>query len=265
MPPRKDVVFIHGTWGNGPDVWAEMAPEFEKRGFRTHTPTLRHHERSSAGITAGIDSGVATLSLLDYVDDLSACVGAVASEAGAPPLIVGSSMGGLLAQIVAARSPHAGVILLAPAPASGMFAFYPSILRIFFRHFAQTGFWRKPLLPEWKAFRWGVANEQDEDEAREFFDVLCAESGRAYAEMAFWFLDAKRASRVDTDCINAQVLVFGGGKDRVIPERIPRLTAQRYKNGTYVRLPASDHLMMLGAQLPNTMRHVDSWLAGNSL
>ena len=83
--------------------------------------------------------------------------------------------------------------------------------------------------------------------------------------MALWFMDPARASRVETHCISAPVLVFGGGQDRVIPERIPRLTAQRYKNRTYVRLPASDHLMMLGAQLPNTMRYVDSWLAGNGL
>ncbi len=228
-----------------------MAPELEKRGFRAHTPTLRLHERSRLDST----SGIATLSLLDYVDDLSETVRAL----DAPPLIIGSSMGGLLAQLVAARNPHNGLILLAPAPGAGMFAFYPSIMRIFLRHFAQTAFWRKALLPEWKSFRWGVANEQDEEAAREFFDTLCAESGRAYAEMAFWFLGARHASHVDTDSINGPVLVFGGGRDRVIPERIARLTAQRYRNGTYVRLPESDHLMMFGGQLQRTLSHIDAW------
>ncbi len=249
---KRDVVFIHGTWANGPDVWGEMAPELEKRGYRTHTPTLRHHDRP---LLEGAED-IATLSLLDYVDDLSETVRAF----DAPPLIIGSSMGGLLAQLVAARNPHVGVILLAPAPAAGMFGLYPSIMKIFIRHFAQTNFWRKPLMPEWETFRWGVANEQNEADARKFFDTLCAESGRAYAEMALWFLDRRQASRVHTQSIGGPVLVFGGGKDRVIPERIARLTAERYENGSYVRLPKSDHMMMMGAQLGNTMRYIDAWL-----
>lgn len=257
MYSQKDAVLIHGTWGNGPDVWGEMAPEMEKHGFRVHTPTLRHHELPL------LDGAlkIANLSLLDYVEDLSRYI----KELEAPPLIVGSSMGGLLAQLVAAGNPHVGVILLAPAPACGMFPYYPSMMRIFLNHFTQWGYWRKPLFPEWRTFRWGVANEQKEEDALEFFKTLCTESGRAYAEMAFWFLDPKRASRVDVKAIRTPVLVFGGGRDRVVHPRIARLTAKRYKHGCYVHLPESDHMMMMGAELKNTMQHIDQWLHVNNL
>jgi len=257
MSAQKNVLFIHGTWENGTKAWEEMAPEMEKRGFCVHTPTLRHHELPFLEGALKI----ANLSLLDYVEDLSRHL----QELESPPLLVGCSMGGLLAQLVAARNPHVGVILLAPAPAYGMFPFYPSMMRIFFNHFVQGGFWHKALFPEWETFRWGVVNEQSEDYALEFYKTLCTESGRAYAEMALWFFDAKRASHVDVNAINTPVLVFGGGKDRVVHPRIARLTAKRYNNGSYIHLPKSDHMMMVGAELKNTMQHIEQWLAVNNL
>ena len=253
MSADRHIVFVHGTWGNGPDTWSEMAPEMRRRGFTVHTPTLRHHELPLGEGAARI----ATLSLRDYVEDLVGYVEQLAS----PPLIFGSSLGGLLAQLVAARTPHLGLALFAPAPAYGMFNAYPSMARVFLRHFAQWGFWRKPLYPVWSSYRWGVANEQPRDEARALFATCCTESGRAYAEMALWWLDPGRAARVEVEAIDTPVLVFGGGRDRVVHPRIARLTAARYHNGTYVHLPDSDHMMFRGRELPITLRHLDRWLA----
>lgn len=253
----REILFIHGTWGNGPDTWSEMAPEMEKRGFAVHTPTLRHHELPFVEGSVKI----ATTSLLDYVEDLKRTAEALEE----PPLIFGVSMGGLLAQLVGARVPHRALALFAPAPAWGMWNLYPSMLRIFLHHFLQWGFWRKPLFPEWSAFRWGVANEQTEERAFSFFKTSCAESGRAYTEMALWWADRKKASWVDLEKIDTPVIVFGGGRDRVVHPRISRLTAARHRRGRYVHLARSDHMMILGHELPNTLRYLDAWMEENEL
>lgn len=248
---------IHGTWGNGPDTWAQMVPEMERRGYVVHTPTLRYHDLPFLEGAVKI----ARLGLLDYVEDLKNYV----EKLEKPPLIFGVSMGGLLAQLVAARTRHPGLVLFAPAPAYGMLNLYPGMIRIFLHHFLQWGFWRKPLYPEWNAFRWGVANEQPEDKAFEFFKTSCTESGKAYSQMAFWWLDPLRSSRVNVREINSPVLVFGGGKDRVVHPRISRLTATRYQKGTYIHLPDSDHLMILGHMLPTTLKYLDEWFEQNGL
>ena len=243
---------VHGTWGNGPDTWAEMIPQMKKRGYVVHTPTLRYHDLPLLEGSVKI----ARLGLLDYVEDLINYV----EKFDKPPLIFGVSMGGLLAQLLAARTAHLGLVLFAPAPAWGMFNLYPSMIRIFYNHFLQWGFWRKPLYPEWNSFRWGVANGQPEEKAFEFFKTSCTESGRAYTQMAFWLLDPLRSSLVDVQKIKTPVLVFGGGKDRVVHPRISRLTANRYPAGRYVHLPDSDHLMILGPMLPVTLEYLDEWL-----
>ena len=95
MVDAKHVVLIHGSWGRGEQLAAARAA-FEERGYTAHTPTLRHHELPSHEGAMK----VASLSLRDYTDDLVAFVNSLDS----PPLLVGHSMGGLLAQLVAART-----------------------------------------------------------------------------------------------------------------------------------------------------------------
>jgi pimeloyl-ACP methyl ester carboxylesterase len=251
METGLHIVLIHGTWGHS-GIWSEMIPELEARGLNVHAPTLRHHELPF--LEGALKIG--NLSLLDYVEDLVEFV----NYLDPPPIIAGISMGGLLAQLVAARCRHKGLILLSPAPAAGMFTFYPSMMRMFYKYFIRWGFWKKPMYPLWEEWRWGVVNQQTHETAVNFFNSLKTESGRAYCEMAFWFLDPKKSSQVDIDRINTPVLVFGGSKDRVVAPRICRLTAKRYKKADYVEFPESDHVMIVGRELKNTMNHIDRWL-----
>ena len=112
MSDTRHVVLIHGNWSRGEQLAAARAA-FEARGFTAHTPpTLRYHELP---IHEGAMK-VASLSLRDYADDLVAFVNSLES----PPLLVGHSMGGLLAQLVAARTRHTGLVAACPAPASGV-------------------------------------------------------------------------------------------------------------------------------------------------
>ena len=254
---KKEIVLIHGTGGHGSN-WEEIRAELEPRGYTLHTPTLRYHELPVEEAA----SKIGTVRLLEYVNDLVDFINTLEE----PPIIGGGSMGGLLAQLVAARAASKGLFLMSPAPAWGMFPFYPSTTKAFYKHFLQWGFWRKPLYPDWEAFRTCAVNEHSEEKARELFTKLNLESGRAYAEMAMWFLDPHRSSWVDVDAITVPVLVVGGAKDQMVPPRIAQLTAARYKeNGKLAVLPNSDHLVMIGKELKNTMREFDQWVAENNI
>lgn len=120
MSTTKHVVLIHGAWSRG-DSWGPARAALEERGYTVHTPTLRHHELP-------LHDGamkIAPLSMRDYNDDLVALVDSLDS----PPLIVGLSLGGLLAQLVAARTRHSGVVAACPSPSPGVFALTPTTLR----------------------------------------------------------------------------------------------------------------------------------------
>ncbi len=249
----KHVVLIHGTWGNG-DSLADARRAFEARGYRVHTPTLRHHDLP---LQEGADM-VAPLSVRDYADDVAALIDSLDS----PPLVVGHSLGGLIAQLAAARTRHAGLVAATPAPARGIFAAYPGTLRVFGGHYLQRRPWSKPLYPaSWRVFRRYVTNASDERLVRELHSVLVCESGRVYCELPFWFLDRAKATAVDFAAVTGPVLAIGARRDRLVNRRVARATAKRYPQGTYVEIPASDHLVLHGKSLPVTMARIDEWAA----
>jgi pimeloyl-ACP methyl ester carboxylesterase len=260
MSDTKHVVLIHGTWCRG-DSWVPTRAAFEERGYTVHTPTLRHHE---VPLQEGAMK-IAPLSMRDYTDDLVALVDSLDS----PPLLVGLSLGGLLAQLVAARTRHAGVVAACPAPAAGILAATPTTLRVFGilfgRHYLQPRPWAKPLPPPtWDRFRRWIANAQTEEIAREVFaELVVCESGRAYCELVFPYLDRGKATTVNFAAVTTPVLAIGGEYDRLVPPQVARKTAERYQRGIYLEIPRSDHLVFFGEALAVTMGHIDDWIARN--
>ena len=217
LPP---VIFIHGMWCNH-EAWYNFQPAFERAGFRTYAPVLRHHDMEPGTVPP---AALGATSLRDYVNDLMTFIDTL----GEKPVLVGHSMGGLLAQILAARGIAKAAVLLAPAAPAGIFAIRPGTIRIFAPLMLRWGFWRKPTFPSYRGVRWGVLSEMREIEARVLYSLMVAESGRATAEIAFWFFDRQKASAAPVKDVRCPLLVIAGSKDRITPAAICRKVAQRY-------------------------------------
>lgn len=99
MSRKPPILFLHGAF-TGPDVWTRfMAPWFAARGHRVAAPHL--------------PGTIVTSRLRDYVRHAHAAADAL----GRPPVVVGHSLGGLVAQHLAAERPVAGVALVgSPGP-----------------------------------------------------------------------------------------------------------------------------------------------------
>ena len=255
---KTAILLIHGTWGNAAS-WGAFVPALEAEGFEVHAPSLRYHDLPlEEGATK-----IATLSLTDYVDDLSDYLSKMTSK----PIILGHSLGGLLAQLVAARNPqlHRGVVLLGTAPIAGIFALYPSMLGCFYQHYLQWGFWKKPLYPTKKRVNHYCMNHQSDADQQQFFEALVTESGRVYAEMALWFLDPKRAAHVDTKKITAPMLIVSGTDDRIVNMRISKVTAKKYPQARLEIIKGSDHMYAMGKYMPKTIELIVAWAQNNRL
>ncbi|MBX7430746.1 hypothetical protein JDV09_01275 [Mycobacterium sp. Y57] len=115
----------------------------------------------------------------------------------------------------------------------------------------------------WRRF---VANAHDEHSARELYDAhLRCDSGRAYCELGFYFLDRGRAARIDYGAVTGPVLVTGGTQDRMISTEVPRQTAARYANGKFVEVCSADHMQIFGPSLAEVLDHIDQWIDENNL
>ena len=106
MSDKPPILFLHGAFG-GPEVWTRfVAPWFAARGHQVAVPRL------STPLAAR------PARLRDYVARAAAAADALETALGAPPVVIGHSLGGLVAQHLAARRRVAGLVLVAsPGPA----------------------------------------------------------------------------------------------------------------------------------------------------
>ena len=236
-PLNPTIVMIHGMWSR-PRVWGHYREFFEARGYRVITPTLRHHAVTPDETPP---EGLGTCSLLDYAADLEKEIAALDTK----PLIIGHSMGGLLAQILAARGHARAAVLLASAPCRGAALVSLSTSLVFAGVLARWGFWRKPQKPGFMAMKYGILNCVEKARQAGLYETLIDESGRALFEIALWYADKNRAAHVDPAEVTCPLLFMTGTKDRLIPAWVARNTAALYGDKAEFRaLPGHAHWLL---------------------
>ncbi|OGZ14864.1 MAG: hypothetical protein A3H76_06255 [Candidatus Lloydbacteria bacterium RIFCSPLOWO2_02_FULL_54_12] len=108
---RAPIVFIHGA-GGAAWHWDSLLPHFAACGYPCYAPDLVGHGVSRESIrTAGI---------YDYALDVEHFLTNVVLPRHSAPVVVGHSMGGLIAQKIAESVATAGVVLVTPAPPHGI-------------------------------------------------------------------------------------------------------------------------------------------------
>jgi pimeloyl-ACP methyl ester carboxylesterase len=215
------IVMIHGMFCGG-WVWDHYRAFFEAQGYRCITPTLRHHDAAPGELP---DPRLGVTSILDYAADLEAQIRGLDE----PPVIMGHSMGGLIAQILASRGLARSLVLLSPASPAGIMAFRLSVLKTFGRLMKTWGFWKMPVKLNFEETVFALFNFMPVEEHRNIFDRLVFESGRAAWEIGFWAMDRKKATKVDAKKVTCPVLVIAGAGDSITPSSVVRAVAKKYR------------------------------------
>jgi pimeloyl-ACP methyl ester carboxylesterase len=113
------VLFIHGV-AHGAWCYAEhWLPATAEHGYPAYALSLRGHGGSGGGRHLG------TTLMRDYIHDIMQTI----TELPQPPVIVGHSMGAILAQLIAERYPVRAMVLLTPAPIHGAWRALGSLLK----------------------------------------------------------------------------------------------------------------------------------------
>ncbi len=255
---KPPILLIHGMWST-PGTFDRLRLALEAAGHATHAPALLFHDRPPS---LPPHPALGSLSIMAYVDHLIAEAG----KFGEPPVILGHSMGGLLAQMLAQRIPHAGLVLLAPAAAANGQS--PSLdqVRTLKSVVTKWGWWESPTIFDEAGARWGCFNGVPEDVTAAEISRLVWDSGRVLAEMALPPLFAN-LTRVDYVRLTRPALVLVGSEDRTTPPGIARATARNLNGGNgsavdYHELPGAPHWLFWGELERQVSGMVVEWLAG---
>ena len=251
----RTVILIHGMWSTGSTL-STLKRRLEERGYRVYSPNLPWHED---GIQDS-ESKVAGMSILDYTDYLKDYI--INLELEKSPILIGHSMGGLLAQKLSAAIEASALVLLCPAQPWGINIITPTGVWTTFNVSAKWRFWGKSHRPTLYRAKYGIFNILDEETQIKLYDRLIPESGRAYFEIVYWFLDRQKATRVPTKEIAIPILAITGGKDRLIPPRIVKKIARHYPKADYRCYPDQTHWLIDEPGSEAIVDDIDSWLKG---
>jgi pimeloyl-ACP methyl ester carboxylesterase len=249
----ETIVMIHGMWGSG-WYWENFKGFFESKGYRCMIPTLRFHDMDPNAVP---DPRLGTTSLLDYAQDLEKLI----RELDGMPILMGHSMGGLLAQILGSRGLAKALILLTPASPRGIIALKVSVIKSFWSGLTTWGFWRKPFRQTFDEAVYSMLNQMPPESWKGIYDQFVYESGRAAFEIGFWLFDSKGAARVDESKVTCPVLIIAGEKDRIVPVSVTRKVAEKYKRvSTYKEFSDHSHWVIGEPGWQEITEYIKEWL-----
>lgn len=249
----ETIMMIHGMLGGG-WYWENYKNFFEEKGYVCITPYLRFHDVDPKEPP---NPQLGSTSLLDYAGDLEKDI----RKLDTVPIIMGHSMGGLLAQILGSRGLAKALVLLTPVSPRGIMALKPSVIKTFWSAQAKYGFWKKPFRLTFKEVASSMLQLMPAEDQKEMYDRCVYESGRAACEIGYWFFDRKRAAEVDESKITCPVLVVAGAQDKATPSSIVRKIADKYSSvSTYREYAEHSHWVVGEPGWQEIVEYVDEWL-----
>lgn len=222
------IVMVHGAFCGG---WAfeRFRAPFEAAGHEVLTPDLRGHAPDDPA------EAVVGVSMTDYARD----VAALCEGQAEPPILLGHSLGGLVAALAAGRAPVSAVVLLAPSAPWGVAASSMEEAITAFGLHMLGPFWAQAVPPDGDLMRRYSLDRVNRADRSAIVRRLRPESGRALWETLNWWLDPFMTTSLG-GAAPSPCLVIGGQRDVVHPPSTVRQTAARL-GADFVEAPGMSH------------------------
>lgn len=244
------LLFVHGAFSSA-HIWKPFfLPFFAERGYRAHALSLRGHGDSEGR------GQISSTRLRDYMNDVAQVARDLEKDGGSPPVLIGTSMGGIIVQKYMHEHPVAAAVLLASGPPHGLL---PTIMRMALGNprLVSDMMMMQYVGPDTAtlagARRALFRDDTPDDYIRRYLPKAERESPWVMTDMIG--LDLPPSSRFE----DVPVLVLGGDCDAFISPGVVEATASTY--GTRAEIfEGMPHAMMLDRDWQKVAERIADWL-----
>ncbi len=249
----QTILFIHGMFLN-PASWKEWQAFFTARGYQCVAPPWPLHDGDPAALRADLPAGIGKLSLQDVIDSMV--------EAAAPyedPILIGHSVGGLVAQILASKGIGSVAVPICSAAPNRML----SVDWDFFRNSVAITNPLKgddPFPMDADGFHKNFGNTMDRAASDAAWERYAMDESRNV------FRDVMTdVAKIDVDQPHVPFLFIGAEKDAIIPAHLCERNARAYTDissrSDYMKFTDRGHFICGQPGWEDVARYVANWLA----
>lgn len=260
IAPAESVVFIHGMFMT-PLVWTEWEQHFQGLGYQTYAPAWPLHELSvDEQNNLHPSASLAALTLPEVVQHYRDFIQTLDEK----PILIGHSMGGLVAQKLLEENLVAAAIVVNSAPPFGVITAEPEFLR---SNLPVLNPARRPSAPVKltpRQFENSFANGTAMPTQQEWYETYIVPESRRVGRASL-----TRGSRVDTSNPRPPMLIVAGGLDQVVTATLNynnfKIFAETPAITDFVQFPERNHMTIKQENWESVADYIGNWITENSV
>jgi pimeloyl-ACP methyl ester carboxylesterase len=258
---RMPVVFIHGLWLHA-DSWSNWVELYREAGYEPIAPPW-------PGLPDTVERSKAhpeTIAVHGLAEIADAYV-AIIARLPAKPVVVGHSLGGLIALNLLGRNLTAATIAIDAAPIKGVLRMPMSAVRTALPILRNPANTNRAVPLTAAEFRYGFANAVSDEEAADLYQrCAIAGPGRPMFEAVLANLAPRSPAKVETASeTRAPLLLLAGEKDRAVPPAVTKAILKQYRKtpgvSDFIELPQRGHSLTIDSGWRGVAHTTLAWLA----
>lgn len=249
----KEVVFIHGMFMTS-DNWTEWQKYFQKHGYKTSAPAWPLHDKTVAEMRDPKNNeALAELTLTDVLNHYRA----ILREKKIKPILIGHSMGGLVAQILLSENLASAAVVLDSAPPRWTFVVSTTFLKSNWK--ILSPFSDNPIVQTQDSFNYSFCNAQSEAEQKRIFETYAVPESKRVGRAPL-----TKEGSLNYENARGPLLLFAGSEDHIIPPKLTYANFEKYDDTPgyteYHLAEGRDHCLMVARGWEELAETSRNWL-----
>lgn len=262
---RTPVMFVHGLWLHATS-WGPWLELFTEAGYAPVAPGW-------PGVPATVELARANPDSIagHGINDVTGHYAGLISQLPAPPVIIGHSFGGMIAEKLLGEDLGAAAIAIDAAQIKGVLPLPLSSLRSTLPVFKNPANSHRAVSLTAEQFRYSFGNALPPQESDALYDRWSIPApGKPLFEAASANFSLHSPAKVNTgNTERGPLLLIMGGNDHTVPEAITRSTLKQYRDSSAVtdliEFPDRGHSLTIDSGWRAVADECLSWLAKQGL